>query len=157
MGIRIARQSYDRMKRKVKALTRRNQGKSWAEVRDNLRRYVIGWVNYFALADAKRKMQETDQWLRRRMRQLAWKQWKTPRNRYENLKRRGVAEFWAKRAGGSSLGTWRMSKTPPVHHALSNDYWHKVRLVSFLRQYQLRHTSSNRRMRTRMSGGVGGG
>ena len=57
------------MKRKVKALTRRNQGKSWVEIRDNLRRYVIGWVNYFALADAKRKMEETDQWLRRRMRQ----------------------------------------------------------------------------------------
>jgi len=154
---RIASHSYARMKRRVKQLTSRNQGKSWAEIRDNLRCYVIGWVNYYALADAKSKMQETDQWVRRRMRQLAWKQWKTPRNRSENLKRRGVSEYWARRAGGSSLGTWRLSKSPPVHHALSNNYWHKVGLVSFLRQYEFRHTRLNRRMRTRMSGGVGGG
>ena len=128
------------MKRKVKQLTRRNQGRSWMEIRDKLRRYIVGWVNYYALADAKRKMQELDQWVRRRMRQMAWKQWKTSRNRYENLKKRGVSEYWAKRVGGSSLGTWRMSKTRPIHHALSNAYWDKVGLTSFVKQYNLRHT-----------------
>jgi len=128
------------MKRKVKQLTRRNQGRAWAEIRDRLRRYVVGWVNYYALADAKRRMQELDQWVRRRMRQLAWKQWKTTQNRYRNLKSRGVSEFWAKRAGGASVGTWRMSKSPPLHYALSNAYWHRVGLVSFLEQYTLRHT-----------------
>lgn len=121
-------------------MTRRSQGRSWFEIRDRLRRVVVGWVNYFALADAKRIMRELDQWLRRRMRQLAWKQWKTSRNRYDNLKARGVSEFWAKRAGGSSLGTWRLSKSPPLHHALNNAYWLRVGLVSFLQQYSLRHT-----------------
>ena len=81
-----------------------------------------------------------DEWLRRRMRQLAWKQWKRSRNRYQNLKARGVSEYWAKRAGGTSLGTWRMSKTPPIHQALSKAYWQRVGLVSFLEQYELRHT-----------------
>ena len=128
------------MKRKVKKLTRRSQGRSWEEIRDSLRRSVIGWVNYYALAEAKGHMGHLDEWLRRRMRQMAWKQWKTPRNRYKNLKARGVSEYWAVRAGGGSLGTWRMSKTPPVHQALSNAYWRKVGLVSFLEQYELRHT-----------------
>ncbi len=41
------------MKRKVRALTRRNQGREWTEVRDSLRRAVVGWVNYYALAEAK--------------------------------------------------------------------------------------------------------
>ena len=128
------------MKQKVKVLTRRNQGRSWEEIRDSLRRAVTGWVNYYALADAKQHMAQFDEWLRRRMRQLAWKQWKTPRNRYRNLKSRGVSEYWAIRADGSSLGPWRMSLSPPVHHALSNTSWDKVGLVSLLKQYQLRRT-----------------
>jgi RNA-directed DNA polymerase len=140
VGIRIAEKSLARMKQKVKGLTRRNQGRSWEEIRDSLRRAVTGWVIYYALADARTHMVQLDEWLRRRMRQLAWKQWKRPRNRYRNLKARGVSEYWAIRAGGSSLGPWRMSLSPPVHQALSNAYWHKAGLVSFLEQYQLRHT-----------------
>jgi RNA-directed DNA polymerase len=138
--IRIAAKSLSRMKRKVKQLTRRNQGRSWEEIRDSLRRSVTGWVNYYALADAKGHMAQLDEWLRRRMRQIAWKQWKTPKNRYKRLKELGVSEYWSIRAGGGSLGPWRMSRTPPIHQALSNAYWHKAGLVSFLRQYELRRT-----------------
>ena len=128
------------MKHKVKHLTRRTQSRSWAEIRDSLRRAVTGWVNYYALADAKRHMAELDEHLRRRMRQLAWKQWKTCKRRQQRLKQLGVSDYWAIRAGGSSQGPWRMSKSPPLHHALSNHYWHKVGLVSFSQQYQLRLT-----------------
>ena len=128
------------MKRKVKQMTRRNQGQSLEEIRDRLNPVIVGWVNYYALADGRKHMARLDEWLRRRMRQVAWKQWKTPRNRYENLRNRGVSEYWAVRAGGTSLGTWRLSKSPPVHHALNNTYWQKFRLESFLRRYQLRHT-----------------
>jgi hypothetical protein len=124
----------------VKKLTRRSQGRSWEEIRDDLRRSIIGWVNYYGLADAKKHMMSLDEWLRRRMRQLAWKQWKTPRNRYQNLKARGVSEYWAVRAGGGSLGTWRMSRMPPINQALSKAYGQRVGLVSFLEQYELRHT-----------------
>jgi hypothetical protein len=141
----------------MRRLTRRNQAKGWLEIRARLSSYIVGWVNYFALADAKGHMQRLDEWLRRRMRQLAWKQWKTPRNRRQKLLQRGVSQYWAVRAGGSSLGPWRMSKTPPVHQALGKAYWEKVGLPSFLQQYELRRTESNRRMRSRMSGGVGGG
>jgi hypothetical protein len=138
-------------------MTRRSQAKGWLEIRARLASYITGWVNYFALADAKGHMQRLDEWLRRRMRQLAWKQWKTPKNRRQNLLKHGVSKYWAVRAGGSSLGPWRMSSSPPLHKALSKSYWEKVGLPSFLQQYERRRTESNRRMRTRMSGGVGGG
>jgi hypothetical protein len=128
------------MKRKVKQMTQRNQGRSLEEIRDRLNPAIIGWVNYYALADARGHMTRFDERLRRRMRQIAWKQWKTPRNRNENLKARGVSEYWAIRAGGTSLGPWRLSKSPPVQHALNNTYWQEFGLESFLRRYQLRHT-----------------
>jgi RNA-directed DNA polymerase len=128
------------MKQKVKQLTRRSQGRSWEEIRDKLRRSVSGWVNYYALADAKRHMEDLDEWMRRRMRQLAWKNWKTTRKRYKRLKELGVSEYWAVRMGGGSLGSWRISKSPPLNQALSKAYWHKVGLVSFLTEYELRRT-----------------
>lgn len=140
MGVRIAAKSLVRMKRKVRNLTRRSQGNAWEEIRDRLRRAITGWVNYYALADARNHMVDLDKWLRRRMRQLAWKAWKKPRTRYKRLKALGVSEYWAIRAGGSSLGSWRMSESPPVHQALSNTYWHRVGLVSFLQLYDLRRT-----------------
>jgi RNA-directed DNA polymerase len=74
------------------------------------------------------------------MRQIAWKQWKTPRNRYKQLKSRGVSEFWAIRLGGSSLGPWRIANSAALIYALDNAYWRRVGLVSFLQLYTLRHT-----------------
>ena len=140
MRIRITRKSLEQAKRKVRQMTRRNQGRSWYEIKERLETYIRGWVNYYALADARGHMTRLDEWLRRRMRQLAWKQWKTLKNRRQNLLARGVSEYWAKRAGGSSRGYWRMSKSPPIQQALSNAYWQRVGLPSFLEQYQLRHT-----------------
>ncbi|MFN8495706.1 MAG: group II intron maturase-specific domain-containing protein [Caldilineaceae bacterium] len=138
--MRISAQSLGRIKRKVKQLTWRTQNRGWLEIRDSLRRAVTGWVNYYALADAKRHMAELDEHLRRRMRQLAWKQWKTRKRRTQRLKQLGVSDYWAIRAGGASQGPWRMSKSPPLHQALSNQYWRKVGLVSFSHLYHLRQT-----------------
>jgi hypothetical protein len=128
------------MKRKMKQMTRRNQGQSLEEIRDRLNPAIVGWVNYYALADGRGHMARFDDWIRRRMGQITWKQWKTPRNRRENLLAGGVSEYWAVRAGGTCRGPWRMSKSPPVHHALNNTYWHVFGLRSFLKQYQVRHT-----------------
>ena len=121
-------------------MTRRSQGRSIEEVRDELNPYIRGWVNYFALADARAHMQRLDEWVRRRLRQVLWKQWKTPANRYRNLRTRGVSEYWAKRTGGTSKGCWRLSASPPLHQALGNAYWRELGLESFLHRYQLRHT-----------------
>jgi RNA-directed DNA polymerase len=140
VGIRIAKERLDRVKCKLRRLTRRNQGRSIEGIRDELNPFIRGWVNYFALADAKAPMQRLDEWVRRRLRQILWKQWKTPANRYRNLRARGVSEYWAIRAGGTSKGIWRLSASPPLHKALNNAYWRQLGLESFLQRYQLRHT-----------------
>ena len=138
--IRIARQSLERVEHTLRGMTRRSQGRSLEDIRDRLNPFINGWVNYFALAEAKTHMQRLDEWLRRRLRQIVWKQWKTPANRYRNLRALGVSEFWAIRAGGTSKGVWRLSASPPLQQALSNAYWQAFGLKSFLQQYQLRHT-----------------
>ncbi|MEM7537511.1 MAG: group II intron maturase-specific domain-containing protein [Chloroflexota bacterium] len=129
------------MRRKVKKLTRRNQGDSWLEICGRLRRAVVGWVNYYALADARSHMAHLDGYMRRRIRQLIWVQWKTSKNRYRNLRRRGVSEYWSVRLAGTSKGPWRTSLSPPIHDAVSNAYLERVKLVSFRKRYdKLRRT-----------------
>ena len=140
MGIRISPQSIDRITHKIRLLTRRNEGRSFEQIRYRLNQVIVGWVNYFALADAKRYMERFDGHLRRRLRQIMWKQWKTPKNRRRMLQAAGVSEYWAIRTAGTSKGYWRVSASPPLHQAMNNEYWDRLGLKSFSSQYQLRHT-----------------
>lgn len=140
MGIRIAKERLEQVKRKLRRMTGRSQGRPIEAVRGEMNPLIRGWANYFSLADAKAHMQRLDEWVRRRLRQVLWKQWKTPANRYRNLRTRGVSEYWAIRAGGTSKGAWCLSASPPLHRALNNAYWQQLGLESFLQHYQLRHT-----------------
>lgn len=121
-------------------MTRRTSGRSLETICETLNRYSVGWVNYYALADMHGHLQRLDQWLRRRLRQLYWKQWKTPRNRYHHLRQLGVSEFWAKRNAGTSKGTWPLAKAPALHHALNNAFWETFGLKSLVQLYLLRQT-----------------
>jgi len=140
LGIRIDHKRLQRLRSKVRRLTRRSGGQAIEVVCQPLNGFIRGWVNYFALAEAKRHMQEMDEWVRRRLRQVLWKQWKTTANRYQNLRQRGVSEEWATRTAGTSKGTWRLSASPPLHQALNNAFWRQLGLESFLNTYNLRRT-----------------
>src|SRR5436190_9518941 len=43
-----------------------------------LNRFTVGWTNYFVLAETPSVSEELDQWHRRRLRQVRWKEWKRP-------------------------------------------------------------------------------
>jgi RNA-directed DNA polymerase len=53
--------------------------------------YPQGWAGYFGLSQAH-ELQSLDGWVRRRLRCVAWVQWKTPRKRFQELRRLGVSE-----------------------------------------------------------------
>ena len=80
-------------KAKLKELTVRNQGRNVRVVMNKVKVYVSGWLNYYCIASIKRRMQEWDEWLRRRFRQYIWKQWKKPKTRVKNLKKLGIG-YW---------------------------------------------------------------
>jgi len=121
-------------------MTGRNQGRAIEDIIQTLNRYIVGWINYFAIADIKHHMTAMDEWLRRRLRQICWKQWKTPRRRFEQLRQLGIPEILSILTAGTSKGDWRLSASPPLHRALSNVYWRERGLKSFLQHYLLRQT-----------------
>jgi len=120
---RIAPQAIDRFKARVRGLTRRTGGRSISQVAKELSCYLIGWRGYFGFCETPSVLRELDQWTRRRLRTIVWKQWKHGRARYKKLRRRGVGRVLAAKTAGSPHGPWRLSKSPALHIALSNTFF----------------------------------
>lgn len=107
---RVHQKSVEKMKNKIRELTDRNKGIS-NEVRERkYQEYVRGWVEYFKLADMKGLLKETDEWARRRIRAVYWKQWKKIKMKYRMLKALGMEHWKAKELACSRKGYWRMAK-----------------------------------------------
>ena len=71
-----------------------------------------------------------DQWLRRRLRAIAWKQWKRGRTRFARLRRRGVGRDLAAQTAGSPHGPWRLSNSPALTQALPNTFFASLGLTT---------------------------
>ena len=133
---RVAERSLERLKDKVRIITRRTSAEPLSVILERINRLVKGWIGYYRLADTPSVFKELDEWLRHRLRQLLWKRWKRPKTRYRELVARGVPLSSAREAAGSGKGCWRLSASPPVHQALNNAYWRAQGLVSFSDRYQ---------------------
>lgn len=119
--IRAHKKSLQKAKAKLKQLTARNQGKNVRAVMNKVRIYASGWLNYYCIASMKRKMQDWDEWLRRRFRQYIWKQWKKPKTKRENLKKLGIPTKYAEMWGNTRLGYWRVAGSPILSTTITNE------------------------------------
>jgi RNA-directed DNA polymerase len=119
---RIAPQAIARLETWVRELTRRTRGASPEQIVKELARYLIGWRGYFGFCQTPSVLRTLDQWIRRRLRAIVWKQWKRGRTRYANLRRCGVGRDLAAQTAGSPHGPWRLSKSPALNIALSNAF-----------------------------------
>ena len=116
----IAPQALTRFKRRVRDLTRRPRGVSLPQLIEPLARYLRGWRQYFGFCQTPRELAHLDAWIRQRLRMYLWRQWRNGRNRFRELRQRGVPKFRAAVAAGSPTGYWRMARHPAVQQALRN-------------------------------------
>ncbi len=107
---RVPPQSVAKMRNRIRELTDRNNGMSNTKREEKYQQYVRGWVNYFKLADMKQLLKETDEWARRRIRAVYWKQWKKIKTKYRMLKALGLEHWRAKELACSRKGYWRMAQ-----------------------------------------------
>ena len=116
---RIAPQVIVRFKARVRELTRRTRGQSLAQIVRELSVYLRGCRGYFGFCETPSVLRALDEWTRRRLRAIAWKQWKRGRTRFAELRRRGVGRDLAAQTAGSPCGPWRLSNSPALNIALS--------------------------------------
>src|SRR3982075_4043591 len=127
---RIAPQAIARFKAKVRELTRRTRGASLPQIVKELSVYLVGWRGYFGFCQTPSVLHALDEWLRRRLRAIAWKQWKRGRNRFAELRRRGVGRELAGHTAGCPHGPWRLAHSPALHTAMPKSFFRSLGLRS---------------------------
>jgi RNA-directed DNA polymerase len=70
----IAPKALLRCKRKIRELTRRTRGVSLERMVKELASYLRGWKSYFGFCETPSVLHRLDQWIRRRLRSVIWKQ-----------------------------------------------------------------------------------
>ena len=127
---RIAPQSLERFKLKVRALTRAGRNLDLAHLVNRLRLFLTGWRGYFGFCETPSVLRKLDAWIRRRLRLVLWRQWKRGQTRFAELRQLGVGRDLAAQSAGSAHGPWRLSRSPALSFALPNTYFISLGLPS---------------------------
>jgi group II intron reverse transcriptase/maturase len=133
--VRVHAASMKRLKDKIRRITKRNRGIALTRMFYELKRALTGWINYFGVAKCKGLCEATDEWLRSRIRQYIWKQWKRQRTKIRKLRSLGVERRRAFDWGLSKKSYWRIANSPVLKTTLTNEYLKKQGLFSLLDHY----------------------
>lgn len=128
----LSERSQERLKARVRDITRRNRGVSFGQVVKELKVKLRGWAGYFKLVDMQTELKRLDQWIRRKLRCYRLKQLKVCKAIANFLRAGGVSNANARRTSSSGKGWWRLSSSPSVHHAMSNGWFESQGHVSLV-------------------------
>jgi len=147
----VASKALAAMKQRVRTITGRSRGRSIPAVIAELRSYLVGWREYFRLADTPKIFRTLDEWIRHRLRTIQLKQWKRGPTIFRELRARGLSYAAAAKVAGCARRWWR-SAGMTIHIALPASHYDDLGLPRLAANLN----SPNRPVRTRMPGGVGG-
>ena len=104
--------SWQSLKRKLKAITKKTLPYSFEERLAKLKQVWQGWVNNYRLASIQTKLKALDEWLRNRLRYCIWHDWKKPDRKRKNLIRLGIEQGQAYAWSRTRMGGWAVAQSP---------------------------------------------
>jgi len=131
----ISPKSLKRAKEKIRQITSRNRGVSFARVIGELNSFLGGWLTFYRFAYFRGELQRMDEWIRRKLRCYRLKQRKRGSSIFALLRKLGLPAKSASRVASSGKGPWRLADCPPVHQALSIQWFHAQGLLSLVAKY----------------------
>ena len=134
--LKVARKSVKRLKQKLRDTFRRGRGRNIGRLLRDLTPQLRGWAAYFRLSEVKGVFEDLDQWVRRKLRRVLWKQWKRPRTRARELAKRGVDREHAYRTAYSGYGSWRCAGFSAMNRAVPTSVLRRAGLVSLLEEHR---------------------
>jgi RNA-directed DNA polymerase len=129
---RIAPQVLLRCRQRIRELTQRTRGISLEQMLKELTAYLRGWMSYFGFCQTPSLLKALDEWIRRRLRSMIWKQWKRGSTRYGKLRPLGVGKDLAAQTAGSPHGPWHLANSPALALALPIAYFDALGLPRLL-------------------------
>lgn len=133
MGIRVAPKSVTRLKEAIKDLCQQGRGRNLPVfIFSKLNPVIRGWFNYYRHADMKMLTKDLDEWIRHRLRNILWRQWKRNWTRFTNLRKAGLSEEHAARSAFNQRGPWFNSGASHMNLAFPKKYFDEIGLFSFV-------------------------
>ena len=132
---RIHPKSKEKLRDKIRFLTSRSNGWGNSVRKEKLSYFIKGWVNYFKYADIKSLLIRIDEWYRRRLRMVIWKQWKRIRTRYINLIKLGIPKGKAWEWANTRKSYWRISNSYILSRSITNNNLTKAGFLFFSEYY----------------------
>jgi group II intron reverse transcriptase/maturase len=130
--IRIADASIERLKKKIREVTKRNRGLAFKQVIAEVNRIIQGWAVYFRRCNTwLTRLRDLDGWIRKRLRCYALKQHQKRYATYRFLRSLGVAENYAWYAV-MYRSWWPMANYRPVMQAMGIEWFVKQGLRSLV-------------------------
>ncbi len=105
----VAAPAMSQLRTRIRQLTRRTRGRGLEQLAADLRGYVLGWKEYFRLAQTPKVMRTLDEWLRHRLRAVQLKHWRRGPAIFRELRRLGANVDVAARVAGNARRWWRNS------------------------------------------------
>lgn len=133
--LKVAPQAVSRLKGKLRALFRQGRGRTLARTGQDLGPVLRGWVAYFRLVEVKASFEALDAWVRRKLRAILWRQWKRPRTRFRELRRRGLDASRAAASAYTGRGPWWNAGASHMHAAVPTRVLRALGLVSLLTEH----------------------
>jgi RNA-directed DNA polymerase len=134
--LRVAAKSMQRLRDKLRTTFRQGRGRSIPHTIETLTPILRGWTNYFRLAQVKGVFEDLDQWLRRKLRCILWRQWKRPHTRGVKLMDRGLAKERAFASAYNGRGPWWNAGASHMNEAYRQSDFAQLGLLSFLEQHR---------------------
>ncbi len=129
--LKVAPASVARLKSKLRAEFRRGRGRNLGRlITENLKPLLRGWINYFRLAESKKIFDELDGWIRRKLRNILWRQWKRPWTRVRKLMQLGMEEARARKSAMNGRGPWWNSGASHMNQSLPGKFFYNLGLVN---------------------------
>ena len=137
--LKISPKSIERLKAKLREIFKKGRGRKLETVIKELKPKLTGWIAYYRLTKVKGILTQLDQWIRRRLRCIIWRQLKRVYARAKALIHRVLSEERAWRSATNQRGPWWNAGAPHMNQAYPKSYFEKLGLVSLevkLRTYQ---------------------
>ena len=140
--LKVAPQSIQRLKAKLRHVFRQGRGRNLGRIVRDLGPVIRGWVAYFRLSEVKAGFEALDEWLRRKLRCIVWRQWKRPRTRAKKLHHLGLDSERARISAYNGRGPWWNAGAAHMNHAVPTSTLRRLGLLSFLDEHRrLAYTS----------------
>ncbi len=131
---RVAPESVKRFKSRLREMFRRGRGRSLRRVIGELRPVLIGWVSYYRKSEVRKTFEELDQWIRRKLRAILWRQWKRNFTRARELIRRGLTHERAWTSVTNGRGPWWNAGSSHMNQAVPTRVLSQLGLVSLIQK-----------------------